>query len=81
MIYHYLLQDRKCQSVDTKLFIVYIWKKSFISNHNEITWLQLLKSWIRVSSCNLQKKQKGEGDFPKRNSILLRYNTLLIILY
>ena len=34
----------------------------------------------RVSSCNLQKKHE-EGDFPKQNSILLRYNRLLSILY
>ena len=32
-------------------------------------------------SCNLQTEHKGEGVFPKRNSILLRYNTLLSILY
>ena len=54
---------------------------SFISIHSEITSLQLLKRWIRVSSCNLQKEHKGEGDFPKRNSILLRCDTLLSILY
>ena len=41
----------------------------------------MLKRWIRVSSCNFQKKHKGEGDFPKRNSMLLRYNTLLSMLY
>ena len=35
---------------------------------------------IRVSSCNLRKGHKG-GVFPKRNSALLRYNTLLSILY
>ena len=37
--------------------------------------------WIRISLCNLQKEYKGEGDFPKRNSILLRNNTSLSILY
>ena len=54
---------------------------SFISIHSKITWLQLLIRWIKVSLCNLQKKHKGKGVFPKRNSILLRYNTLLSILY
>ena len=72
-IYHYLLQNQKWQSVGTKVLIVYIQKK--------IAWLQLLKRWIRVSPCNLQKEHKGEGVFPKRNNILLRYNTLLSILY
>ena len=81
-IYHYLLQDQKWQSVGTKVLHVYIQKKdSFISIHSELTWVQLLKRWIKVSSCNLQKEHKGEGDFPKWNSILLRYNTLSSILY
>ena len=39
------------------------------------------RSWIRVSLWNLQKELKREGDFPKRNSILLRYYTLLSIFY
>ena len=46
--------------------------------------------WVRVhskkrckgvSSSDLQKEHRGEMTFLKTNSILLRYNTLLIILY
>ena len=66
---------------DKSVNCLHLEKNSFISIQNEITWLQLLKRWIRVSSCNLQKEHKGEGDFPKWNSILLRYNTLSSILY
>ena len=46
----------------------------------KITWLKLLKRWIRVLSCNLQMEHKGEGVFPKRNSILLRYNVEYFVL-
>ena len=66
---------------DKSVNCIYSEKTSFISIQSEITWLQLLKRWIRVLSCNLQREHKGEGDFPKQNSILLRYNTWLSILY
>ena len=56
-------------------------KNSFILIHREITSLQLLKSGIRVSLCNLRKEHKEERDFPKGISILLRYNTFLSIMY
>ena len=56
-------------------------KNGFILIHREITSLQLLKSGIRVSSCNLRKEHKEERDFPKGISILLRYNTFLSIMY
>ena len=45
--------------------------------YSEITRLLLLKMCIRVSSCNLQKEHKGEGNFPKRNRTSLRQHTLL----
>ena len=63
-IYHYLLQDRKWQSVETKVLNLYNQEKiCFISIDSEITWLQLLKRRIKASSCNLQEEHKGEGDF------------------
>ena len=66
---------------DKSVNCIYSEKNTFISIHSEITWLQLLKRCIRVSSCNLQKEHKGEGVFTKLNSVSLRYNTLLSILY
>ena len=67
--------------LDTKVLIVKIKKKKEKKNsvQCEITWLQLLTKWIRVLSCNSQEEHKGERDFPKRNSILLRFNRLLSI--
>ena len=66
---------------DKSVNYIYSGKNSFISIHSEITSLQLLKRWIRVSSYNLQNERKREENFPEGNSILLRYNTLLSILY
>ena len=66
---------------DKSVNCIYLEKNSFISIHGEITWLQLLKLGIRVLLYNLQKEHKEEGVFPKSNSTLLRYNTLLRILY
>ena len=66
---------------DKSVNCIYSEKNGFISTHKEIAWLQLLKRWIRVSSSNLRKEHKAEGVFQKRSSILLRYNTLLSILY
>ena len=59
---------------DKSVNCIYSEKNSFISIHNEMTSLQLLKRWIKISPCNSQQEHKGEGVFPKPNSILL-YNT------
>ena len=41
---------------------IYLAKSSFITIHNEITWLQLLERLIRALLCNLQKENIKEKE-------------------
>ena len=66
---------------DKSVSCIRLRKNRFVSIHSKITCLQLLKRWIRVSLCSLQKENKVDGDFAKRNSILLRDNSLLNIFH
>lgn len=55
--------------------IACIWKR-IVLFQSTVKQQQLLKTWIRVSPCNLQQERKVKRNFRKRNSILLRYKTM-----